>query len=368
MRKLIITIISATLVTFACSCSTAEPATNLPKQLKDLKATKVIALSSLACAITNNKNVYCWKLNTKKNEQTLLFPVNFGETKGHTVVQIFGQGSTSPGGALETGDYACATFASGKIMCWGNTYYKDGLMDAEILLPGLSPEFDGDSLLAQTLIGKGFGSMHNTPTPKLILSHNVVCSLSSNTLYCPHAHLLRYSGLKNIQDAFFGGDETCLIDKKNTLRCYTELGDFDQMSANNVIFKRENVKSYTAETLAGSGLCIIDTLDSAYCNAPLISPTSTDTWDLKLVRKHVKAVTVTESHACTLLKDGSVYCWGLNYHNQIDPTHTDEIPAPGQKIPLRGKVIQQAIGPGYSCFLLEDESIECIGKSFELED
>ena len=368
MRRLIKFILSIALVGFNCSCSNAESAAT---QLKELKATKVIALNSLACAITKNKAVYCWKLNDKHNSTSHLIPVDFGNITGDTVAQIYGQGSTIPGSALESGDYACATFTSGKIMCWGNHYYKDSLLDAGALLKGPSPHFDGKSLLAQTVTDKSMDTSRKTSPPTLILTYNVICNLNNqHLLHCPHPHLQPYSGRQDIRSAYFGESATCVINKRNTLICHQELSK-EEPNIKNAIFKRENVKSFSALILHHDGLCFIDAQDNAHCNNQLInpqSPTSKDAWKINLIRPQVKEVTVTESHTCTLLKDGSVYCWGQNYHSQIDPAHTDDIPAPGKKIPLSGKVVQQAIGPGYSCFLLEDESVECLGETFEIEE
>ncbi len=69
-----------------------------------------------------------------------------------------------------------------------------------------------------------------------------------------------------------------------------------------------------------------------------------------------------EEHACALLGDGSVECWGANNHGQLgDGTTTSRTtPAP---VPGLSGVLAVAAGGAHTCALMADYSIECWGDN-----
>jgi Alpha-tubulin suppressor and related RCC1 domain-containing proteins len=78
------------------------------------------------------------------------------------------------------------------------------------------------------------------------------------------------------------------------------------------------------------------------------------------------AIAAGDLHTCALLANGSVACWGSNYHGQLgDGTTTNRITPVlvkniGTTLP---KAVAIALGCYYSCALLEDGRIACWGRN-----
>lgn len=72
-------------------------------------------------------------------------------------------------------------------------------------------------------------------------------------------------------------------------------------------------------------------------------------------------------HTCALLEGGTVRCWGrsesgeLGYGNRVD-MGDDETPAAAGDVPVGGKVIQIAAGGFHTCALLESGALRCWGE------
>ena len=75
---------------------------------------------------------------------------------------------------------------------------------------------------------------------------------------------------------------------------------------------------------------------------------------------HAAAIDVGPKHACALLIDGSVACWGFNRSGQLgDGTRTDS-PVPVTVAALEGAV-QIAVGSEHTCARLGDGAVFCWG-------
>jgi alpha-tubulin suppressor-like RCC1 family protein len=82
----------------------------------------------------------------------------------------------------------------------------------------------------------------------------------------------------------------------------------------------------------------------------------------------VKSIAVGALHACAILDDGSVTCWGSNAYGQLGigskvnqgdkPTDVGHL----LPVPLGGrKAVQLAAGAGHTCALLDNGTVECWG-------
>lgn len=71
-------------------------------------------------------------------------------------------------------------------------------------------------------------------------------------------------------------------------------------------------------------------------------------------------------HSCALLDSGAVRCWGdsesgeLGYGNRVN-VGDDEVPAAAGDVPLGGRAVQIAAGGAHTCALLETGSLRCWG-------
>jgi alpha-tubulin suppressor-like RCC1 family protein len=74
------------------------------------------------------------------------------------------------------------------------------------------------------------------------------------------------------------------------------------------------------------------------------------------------------SHACALLSDGALRCWGrkeaLGYASEED-IGDNEHPYQGGDVPTGGRVKQVAAGSGFTCALYEPGNVRCWGANFD---
>jgi len=82
-----------------------------------------------------------------------------------------------------------------------------------------------------------------------------------------------------------------------------------------------------------------------------------------------RTLAVGDNHACAILEDGSLACWGRNDFGQLGLGHSrdigdDEKPGATQsRVPLGKGVRQVAAGGDTTCALLDDESTRCWGRN-----
>jgi alpha-tubulin suppressor-like RCC1 family protein len=82
--------------------------------------------------------------------------------------------------------------------------------------------------------------------------------------------------------------------------------------------------------------------------------------------RRATAVTVGALHACALLDDGTIRCWGDNLYGQLGLGHADDVgddePADSEPtVRLRQRAVAVAAGSSHTCALLEDGSVRCWG-------
>ncbi len=73
-----------------------------------------------------------------------------------------------------------------------------------------------------------------------------------------------------------------------------------------------------------------------------------------------------EGHACFLLSDGRVFCFGANESGQLGLGHTRALdpraePFVAVDLGTDHTATQIAVGPQFSCALLDDATIKCWG-------
>ena len=102
------------------------------------------------------------------------------------------------------------------------------------------------------------------------------------------------------------------------------------------------------------------------------SPASSANVDLGMGME-ARQIAMGYSHACALLADGAVRCWGRNERGQLGYGHTnnigdDESPASAGNVSVGGAVKQIAVGGKHTCALLMSGNVRCWGDGSYIDD
>jgi alpha-tubulin suppressor-like RCC1 family protein len=74
-------------------------------------------------------------------------------------------------------------------------------------------------------------------------------------------------------------------------------------------------------------------------------------------------VSILDGHACVLRWQGKVSCWGHNADGELGVPASAALATPAEVVGLGGAATQVAVGQGYSCALLADQTIRCWGSN-----
>lgn len=278
-----------------------------------------------SCAVLNNGSVKCWGFNSKGAlglEDTANRGANAGEMGDALPLVNLGSGQTIS--ALSAGNlHTCALLNSGLIKCWGdNQNGKLGLGDT-IDRGGKAGEM-GDNLVAIQLgTGKAVGAISCGAT-------HTCARLSDGSAKCWGAN---YSGELGLGDTNNRGDAP---GEMGDALPPVDLGSIAMpaqirsgMFLTCALMTNGYVKCWGYGAYLGYG----DTTDRGGGigemgnNLPFI--------DLGSVI--VQTIAVGVSHACALLKNGSVKCWGSNEYGQLGlgdtSTRGDEPSDMGDNLP-----------------------------------
>ncbi|TCS39780.1 RCC1 domain-containing protein [Reinekea marinisedimentorum] len=75
------------------------------------------------------------------------------------------------------------------------------------------------------------------------------------------------------------------------------------------------------------------------------------------------SVSINTSHACALMDDGTIQCWGSNNSGQLGNGSTEETSSSSVLVSGITNAIDVKVGGGFSCALLEDASVACWGSN-----
>ena len=323
-----------------------------------------------ACVLLDDESVKCWGSNSSgqlgqgdtdnrgDNQNEMgdnLPPINLGEGRR---VKAIGAGFY----------HTCALLDNGSVKCWGghstsgSSYGTLGQGNTERL--GDGPNEMGDNLTEVDLGGSGsakairisVGSFH---TCALLETHLLKCwgynghgqlGLGNNRNQgddpnemgdnLPEVDLGSGRTTKAVRASRF---HTCAILDDNSVKCWGS-GIYGKLGQGN----EENIGKRPSDM--GDNLSAID-LGTG---------------------RTAKTIAVGEFHACAILDDDSVKCWGSGANGRLglgNGNHIGYIPNQmGDNMPRlllgQGRVVQLIkAGGNHTCVLLDDHSIKCWGKN-----
>jgi hypothetical protein len=259
-------------------------------------------------------------------------------------------------GSLNTngggGDHTCAV-KNGLVYCWGDNDYCDQLGDGS----------RADKSYPVLVKGVG-GSGYLTEVAYSSAGHLHTCAAKTDgTLYCwgcggrgelgigtlDHEYTpVQVKGvggegyLTNVSSVSSGNEQTCAVTTNGTLYCW---GD---------------------EQGLGVGDC------GAYCTTPYqVKGVGGSGYLTGVSQVSVKGITISNNFICAVKTDGTLYCWGYNYHGQLGiDTFGDsaEEPYPVQVKGVGGSgyltdVSQVSLGDRHTCALKTNGTVYCWGAN-----
>jgi alpha-tubulin suppressor-like RCC1 family protein len=294
-----------------------------------LVAKAVTAGDSHTCALMTDGTIQCWGWNI--NGQ-----LGDGSAKESNVpVKVVGISNAV--NVVAGGNHTCAALGDGTVQCWGDS----------------------------------FGKFGRNPAPECAVSQILPCSVppvsSPNTI----------SGIANPTAIAAGVRHTCALPGDGTVQCwghnqYGELGIgktgefYDLPVAVPGIAKAAMVgaDNNTCVVLSSGALLCWGGNEYGELGNGKIGGHSNVPVTVSGIDNAVM-VSIGGSHACALLRDGAVRCWGYNRWGELgDGTTTTEpqygVPNPVKVLGIANAVTIAAGGP-HSCAVLGNGTIQCWG-------
>lgn len=316
---------------------------NTPIEVKGLENVVAISASSQSefnCALTGAGDVYCWGLDVYGQLGTGVTYNDSRKRESPTPLQVTG---ISGAKAISVGaTHACALTATGGVMCWGTNergQLGDGsrtsddpfdipYKNAPVAVPGISGATaiaagyshtcailgnGGLSCWGSNDYGESGGDAADEARPETLTTPVTVPGLSSG-----------------VGRVFVGISTTCAVMTGGELRCFgRELG-------------------------LGSALQLSSPAPIAVTPIPELAPI--DAISIELFTSHVSCAVV----------GGGARCWGDNFysclgHNAGEPDYGFTTWVPVDVLGLTSGVTDVQVGAGHACALLGNGAVKCWG-------
>jgi alpha-tubulin suppressor-like RCC1 family protein len=280
------------------------------------------------CAILASGNLKCWGFN--EYGQLGLGDDANRITSPHLLSAIdLGTGRTVSSISVGYG-HVCAILDNATVKCWGynlvgNLGYGDSVNRGD------KPGQMGDALGTISLGTEGYG----LPT---------VTATASNT-YTPTATRVPMTPTPRLRA---GGNSTCLLDSRGSLRCYG-YNTSGQLGYG-------NTTNYGDETTRAAPIL------------PIVDVSATNT---------IVDVQVGTDHTCALLDNGTVKCWGNGGSGKLGTESTTNLgDNPGEMgaalntiaLPSGRTAVSIATGDRNTCALLDNNALACWGNPIGTSD
>ncbi len=355
------------------------------ESIGNLSPSAVAAGTENTCALFATGDVACWGDNhagaigngTFFADSNLPIAVKDGALEGNHVSQI------------DTGPHTCALLTNGKVACWGEN--NEGQLgtgnrnDSEV--PVL---VDGGALAGQTVTQIVVGFDH---TCALIADGSVACwgdnnegQLGTGNRNDSEVPVLVDGGAlssKVVTQIATGTNHTCALIAGGTVSCWgwnfagelgignTERSEVPVLVAGGaltgeIVTEITTGSSFTCALIAGGTVSCwgennsgqLGTGDENDSNIPVLVDGGS------LAGKRVIELGVGTAHACALLSDGTVSCWGRNRYGQLGIGNNTKknLPTSSDRGALNLRTVTQiTLGSYHTCALVADGSLVCWG-------
>jgi alpha-tubulin suppressor-like RCC1 family protein len=296
----------------------ATPNIALPRDVSRMTTdiNLISAGASHTCALSNNRNVFCWGVN------------QFGEL-GIGLVSSSNAPSTainfdSDIAQLVASDgFTCALTENNVLHCWGSNLYgelgndNDDLALTPIVVQGIEG----------TVIAFALGASHAcaaTNTQSVYCwGNNLHKQLANNTLEFSRIPIEIAKFDSNIKTIVAGDDHTCVLTENGRVLCW---------GRNNVGQTGRDGNNEEAVPTQVNGL-----------------------------GDNIVGLVAGGAHTCGIKTDGSVLCWGDNQYGQLGDNTAITSVSPKRVVGLSAPVVAMSAGKSHTCAILQTSELVCWG-------
>ena len=288
------------------------------------------------CAILDNGSLKCWGKNgngqlgggTSDRTQPPLSGVYLGMDR--TAIQVDTEGN-----------YTCAILDNGSLVCWGENNYGQ---------LGNGSTDDSSSPITVNL-GQG------RTASQVTTSFGHACAILDNaSLKCWGANILGQLGDGSTNDSL--NPITVDLGQGRTATHVAASGNYTCAILDNSSLKCWGVNRYgQLGTSEENDSCLLSDNTSFNCRK---NPTLVNLG----VGKTAKMVAAGGDHTCAILNDNSLKCWGRNNVGQLGQGNATDQGTPAMAIDFGTDrtVRSAALGHGHACAILDDYNVKCWGK------
>jgi len=341
--------------------------------------------SEHSCALTTSRGVKCWGHNGR---------IRVGDMTGVNEPPISVSGLSSDIAAIAMGAYhTCALTTNGGILCWGENFSGQlgnggGIGEGPpVSVSGLSSGVmaiaaNGAQTCALTVGGSVlcWGATvitepgpnpfwQSTPVPVAGLNSDIIAITVGNS---------------NTDGHMWQPGHLCALTTQGAVKCwgknyYGQLGD-GTTEHSNMPVDVQGLGSGVAAIAAGAyHACALMTNGSVMCwgnNAvgQLGNDTSMKTASMPVpvqgLSSSVTAITAGNDHTCAVMTNGGVECWGANSYGQLGNGTTAEVQSTPVPVSNLSSVVAIAAGARHTCALTTTGTVKCWGYDIlgQLED
>ena len=183
-------------------------------------------------------------------------------------------------------------------------------------------------------------------------------------------------GLPSPRQLAFGSPHVCAVVASDDLYCWgsNPAGEFGNGTTSYSTFPPQLIASDIEQICAGLGFtCRIDGSKRVACTGnnasgqvglPETIDNSGGEWNTIALPGDAGELACGNSHVCSRLTNGQVFCWGSSHVGQLGPVSEDGPHPTPVEVPLAGAATGVWTGDYYSCSKLQDASVWCWGSSF----
>ncbi|MEC7180820.1 MAG: LamG-like jellyroll fold domain-containing protein, partial [Candidatus Thermoplasmatota archaeon] len=291
------------------------------------------------CAIMTNGSLYCWGYNQYGQ-------LGIGSTTQQTTPQLVNLGSGVKAVDVSVGSgFTCAVTDAGALMCWGdNAYGKLGIGSTS---PSYHSTPQNASLPTnRKAVDVQLGHVHGCA---LLDNGDVACwgyngfggLGTGNTNQRTSPTVVSLDSQRQVASLGMGKHHTCIGYDNGSVVCagrdnWGQQGTYSASNVNDLTFSYTNaLANLSIIALAGEYVsCALLANGTAQCwgyggNGQMGDGTSYDKWQPSTPvntpsGRFIVDMSMSGQHACSVLDDGSVACWGRNNKGQLGLGNTTQ--------------------------------------------